>query len=94
MGFKWIPWFIWVKSPKLTGIKKSCPSSCCNPKSHAKPGRKDISEIAKFQPILGDNKEKVELVRKYIDSKGVSRVAGTKALKGSQNYPLPSLFYV
>ncbi|CAL1138139.1 unnamed protein product [Cladocopium goreaui] len=52
--------------------------------------RKGISEIAKFAPILGDTTDqKVELVRKYIDSKGVSRVAGTKALKGSQNYPLP-----
>ena len=69
------------------GTKKSRPSN-------AKPGRKDISEIAKFKPILGDKMgEKVELVRKYIDSKGVSRVAGTKALKGSQNYPLPFLFH-
>ena len=34
------------------------------------------------------NNQKVELVDKYVDSKGVARVKGSSSMKGSQQYPL------
>ena len=37
-----------------------------------------------------ENDQKVELVEKYVDSKGNARVQGSKSMKGSQHYPLAS----
>ncbi|CAK8999735.1 unnamed protein product [Durusdinium trenchii] len=47
-----------------------------------------LDELDKFKPLRTPVREKHELVEKYVDGKGKSRIKGSSNLKSSQAYPL------
>ncbi|CAK9072735.1 Uncharacterized protein SCF082_LOCUS35732 [Durusdinium trenchii] len=47
-----------------------------------------LDELDKFKPLRTPVREKHELVEKYVDGKGKSRIKGSSNLKSSQTYPL------
>ena len=49
-------------------------------------GQPFIEQIYDFKPVTLPQKQSVQLVEKYVDSKGINRVKGSRFLKGSQAY--------
>ncbi len=58
-------------------------------------GKQEIEQLTEFKPIATStplhNHQKVDLVEKYVDSKGVHRVKGSSNMKASQHYPIQQL---
>lgn len=53
-------------------------------------GDKAIEKLVDYKPSRLPEIEQVEMVRKYVDSRGQPRICGGADLKKSQSYPLPN----